>query len=342
MSDTILSIILPTYNRAKCLDISLSTYIVDKRHDLEIIVCDNNSLDETEEVVKKYISIDSRIKYIKNPYNVGFTRNLFRGWMEIKSPWWMVLCDDDIGTSGFIDQTIQHIHQYPESGVIYTVQATVKNGCLRYHLPKRNQTTYLKPGGEAISLMLNSADFVPGTVFSSKLVKNDYWKLDSAIYPHLRIATSIASKAPVLYVIGSEYIVAGGAINRNIQVRSELSKVVQPNEDSNSTDFGYISRPKDFEIIELFSLAEEIVLKEQDFKIVESFLLGLTVWCFDTFVNLLYEDKSIGLQFLESISSHEYIFKNISFWKRCWGHVSKSRDSHLITRFIELSSVIQF
>lgn len=70
-----LSICIPTYNRNRQLKVALNSLISQARfqntNDIEIIVSDNNSDDETEEAVKSYLdAYDGKIFYYKNPSNI--------------------------------------------------------------------------------------------------------------------------------------------------------------------------------------------------------------------------------------------------------------------------------
>lgn len=50
----LVSIIIPTYNSAKTLEICLQAIKAQSYQNIEIIVVDNNSLDETKEIAQKY------------------------------------------------------------------------------------------------------------------------------------------------------------------------------------------------------------------------------------------------------------------------------------------------
>ncbi len=60
------SIVMPTRNRVSLLRSSLKTAIDQSFQDYEVVVCDNNSKDDTREVVETFISQSSRVRYI-NP-----------------------------------------------------------------------------------------------------------------------------------------------------------------------------------------------------------------------------------------------------------------------------------
>ncbi len=61
-----LSIIVPTYNRANCLKECLKSIINQNYPNLEIIITDDNSTDNTKEVAEEYIQKYPFIKYTKN------------------------------------------------------------------------------------------------------------------------------------------------------------------------------------------------------------------------------------------------------------------------------------
>ena len=63
------SVILPTFNRAKYLDRAISSVLNQSFSDFELIIIDDASTDNTEEIVNMFK--DERIIYIKNPKNLG-------------------------------------------------------------------------------------------------------------------------------------------------------------------------------------------------------------------------------------------------------------------------------
>ena len=70
-----ISVIIPTYNRANFLTQSIPSVLNQTYRNFEIIIVDDNSTDNTVEVLENYD--DKRIKYIKNNENrgVGSARN---------------------------------------------------------------------------------------------------------------------------------------------------------------------------------------------------------------------------------------------------------------------------
>jgi glycosyltransferase involved in cell wall biosynthesis len=62
------SIVLPTYNRAHRINRAIESILEQRYSDWELIIVDDASTDNTEEIIQPYLS-DSRICYIKNERN---------------------------------------------------------------------------------------------------------------------------------------------------------------------------------------------------------------------------------------------------------------------------------
>ena len=80
----LLSICIPTYNRADILNNTLNSIISDIDFDyrIEIIISDNASTDHTYEICKKFTKTYSNIHYYKNNENIfdkNFTKVLSYG-----------------------------------------------------------------------------------------------------------------------------------------------------------------------------------------------------------------------------------------------------------------------
>ena len=69
------SVIIPTYNRAELLPLAIKSALNQTFNDIEIIVSDDKSTDDTREVVRSFA--DERIKYVLNKGKKGpsATRN---------------------------------------------------------------------------------------------------------------------------------------------------------------------------------------------------------------------------------------------------------------------------
>ncbi|MBR2436339.1 MAG: glycosyltransferase family 2 protein [Alistipes sp.] len=88
------SIITPTYNCARFIEETIKSVQAQTFTDWEMIISDDCSTDNTQEVIAPYLASDSRIKYICNDKNSGaaITRN---NALRIASGRWIAFLDSD-------------------------------------------------------------------------------------------------------------------------------------------------------------------------------------------------------------------------------------------------------
>lgn len=117
----LLTIAIPTYNRASYLDLCLSHICGqlgkgDTR--VELLVSDNNSTDNTSDIVGKYVSSGHTINYIKNKENIGSDKNFLQCFNLAKSKYVLILGDDDILLDGAITNILDIIGK-DDYGVVH-------------------------------------------------------------------------------------------------------------------------------------------------------------------------------------------------------------------------------
>ena len=105
----ILSICIPTYSRSAYLKICIDSLLAYRGTDIEVVVQDNYSEDDTEALVKSYVEMDSRVSYKKNSQNLGMMENLFKAMERAKGEYIFILSDDDYILSGGIEKVIRLI-----------------------------------------------------------------------------------------------------------------------------------------------------------------------------------------------------------------------------------------
>lgn len=69
------SILIPAFNYAHYLSEAIDSVLSQTFSNFELIVVDNCSTDNTEEIVNSYAQNDTRIKFIRNQENIGMYRN---------------------------------------------------------------------------------------------------------------------------------------------------------------------------------------------------------------------------------------------------------------------------
>ena len=91
----LVSIGIPTYGRATKLPTAIRSILQQDYQNLEIVVSDNASPDNTQEVCEALAAEDSRIRYFRQPHNQGIYPNFQFVRDQAKGKYFMWVSDDD-------------------------------------------------------------------------------------------------------------------------------------------------------------------------------------------------------------------------------------------------------
>src|SRR6185436_17133561 len=92
----LLSIGLPVYNGQKFITNAVDAILAQTFADLELIICDNCSTDQTEAICRAYAAHDSRVHYYRNEQNIGATNNFNRTFSLATGKYFKWATHDDI------------------------------------------------------------------------------------------------------------------------------------------------------------------------------------------------------------------------------------------------------
>jgi glycosyltransferase involved in cell wall biosynthesis len=120
------SIVIPTRNRADTLRYTIQTILSQDFQDYEIIVCNNNSIDDTEEQIKSIH--DNRIKYIKSEIDLSMSDNWELAYTQVRGKYVTYLADND----GFLNGSLSFLHNLLTLNNLPTIIRWEKN---IYHWP---------------------------------------------------------------------------------------------------------------------------------------------------------------------------------------------------------------
>jgi glycosyltransferase involved in cell wall biosynthesis len=105
-----LSICIPTYNRADTLRQALDSIIPQiANHEVEIVIVDNASSDETPTLVRGYMQEQTCVRYVRQPENVGFDRNIITCIEQARGDYVSLFADDDIALPGAFERVLKEI-----------------------------------------------------------------------------------------------------------------------------------------------------------------------------------------------------------------------------------------
>src|SRR5512137_1413473 len=99
MNDPKVSVCMPTYNYGRYLAEAVESVISQTFKDFELLVIDDCSCDDTDEVMQSYAARDKRIRYIRNKRNLGMVENWNYCLREARGEYIKFLFGDDFFTS---------------------------------------------------------------------------------------------------------------------------------------------------------------------------------------------------------------------------------------------------
>lgn len=120
MKCPLVSIIIPTYNRAHLIGETLDSIIAQTDTNWECIVVDDGSTDHTDELLKKYCKRDNRFQYYHRPINRPKGANACRnyGLEKAKGDYIIFFDSDDLMLTEHIEIKISNIVLYQRDYII--------------------------------------------------------------------------------------------------------------------------------------------------------------------------------------------------------------------------------
>lgn len=106
MEKGLVTVGIPTFNRAGVLSRAVDSVLSQTYAHLEVIVADNASTDETSTICERYAAIDPRVRYVRHLENAGATAN-FVGIPPIANgEFFLWLADDDWIDPTYVEECV--------------------------------------------------------------------------------------------------------------------------------------------------------------------------------------------------------------------------------------------
>lgn len=113
-----LSIVIPAYNYGRFLPKAIASALEQAFTDIEVIVVDDCSTDDTPERVEPFLA-DRRVRYLRNEHNLGAVRNVNKAFAEARGEFTMLLGADDFLLPGCLDRLHDALCRHPEAGFAF-------------------------------------------------------------------------------------------------------------------------------------------------------------------------------------------------------------------------------
>ena len=195
------TVIIPTYNRAVFLDKAIKSVIDQSCRDLELIVIDDGSTDQTEQLIRAIT--DKRLKYIKKDHKgVSAARNI--GIKQSRGRFISFLDSDDMFKHTKLEIVYKYIDDFPKRMIFHTEELWYRHGKIL-----NQKKIHKKPEGDVFKNSLKLCCIgMSTTVVKKELFEHigifdenfqtcedyEFWLRATAIYPVKLIPEALTVK----------------------------------------------------------------------------------------------------------------------------------------------------
>ena len=119
MSAALVSVVIPTYNRAYCIERAIDSVLTQTHHDVDVIVVDDGSTDDTRGLITRQYGDDARVRYFHQE-NRGVTGARNAGLRQVRGEYVALLDSDDVWKPWKLELQVACLERLPQAGMIWT------------------------------------------------------------------------------------------------------------------------------------------------------------------------------------------------------------------------------
>tara|TARA_Y100000296_G_scaffold6929_1_gene8308 strand:- start:253 stop:1077 length:825 start_codon:yes stop_codon:yes gene_type:complete len=187
-----ISVIIPTFNRAKLLERAIKSVLLQTYAPSEVIVIDDGSDDDTKEVVSKF----DTVTYLYQDNNgVSAARN--KAVHYAKGDWVSFLDSDDEWLPHKLQKQVELLNQLPNLNIVHGEEIWIRNG-VRVNQMKKHK----KSGGDIFIPSLKLCLISPSAVMIKRdfLISEGLFKEDFTVCEDYDLWLRLTSRFPVGFV----------------------------------------------------------------------------------------------------------------------------------------------
>ncbi len=189
-----ISVIIPTYNRAQFVTRAIDSVLQQELKSSEIIVVDDASSDDTDQVLANY---KKSIHLLKQATNQGVSAARNRGIQEARYPWLAFLDSDDAWHPKKLAMQATELEKNPQYFICHTNEVWYRND-RRVNEKKKHR----KQGGDIFQACLALCAISPSSVLLNKYLLDEVGLFDPSLpaCEDYDLWLRISAKYPVLYL----------------------------------------------------------------------------------------------------------------------------------------------
>jgi glycosyltransferase involved in cell wall biosynthesis len=305
LDQPLVSVGMPIRNGAKTLAMAIGSVVNQTYENLEIIISDNSSDDETPEICKQYAAQDPRIRYFRQEKVITAIQNFRFVFEQSHGKYFMWAAHDDLRTENYIEVLLEGFKKVPSASLVFSDVAIFHNySSYRNRMPMDYEFESL-----GLSFIQKFRKSVYGCLHMYGLIKleylSDYGWYDVEMGPDVLLLSALVCRGPFVYSKGAIFYYWRTAHGRDM---TELAVI------------NFFRKPRPFPYIRYASVwakaVTEAELKEARkhnrsllFMLFYFYILGIRDWSVRGFARFIY------VRFLPSSIQH-LLWKKISVLTR--------------------------
>lgn len=166
----LVSIIVPNYNHSRYLDECITSALNQTYDNIEVIILDNASEDDSVAIAMKYLG--DKVRVCRNCYNIlNATYKVLITLAEGK--YIMMLCADDAIESTFVEKAVSIMEKYPEVGYVHGERDFINESGELMELDPFFKCSFIAPGKAVMPIYMVTTIAHPSQgIFRAEVFKN--------------------------------------------------------------------------------------------------------------------------------------------------------------------------
>jgi GT2 family glycosyltransferase len=115
----LVSVIIPCYNYGRFLPESIGSVLSQRGVDVEVIIVDDASTDDSAAVAERFAAADARVSVLRHTKNAGHVVTFNDGYAQAAGEFIVRLDADDLLTEGSLSRAIALFDEFPRVGLVY-------------------------------------------------------------------------------------------------------------------------------------------------------------------------------------------------------------------------------
>src|SRR5262245_22614445 len=116
----VVSAVMPNYNDARFIREAIDGVLRQSLRDLELIIVDDGSTDDSLSIISEYARNDSRVRVFRNERNQGVVSTINRGVAEAQGKYLYLVSSNDKALPGFFEKSVAVLEQFPRAGLCWS------------------------------------------------------------------------------------------------------------------------------------------------------------------------------------------------------------------------------